>query len=161
MEFPELLPVADKTQNVQLSTLTVFLGSSASHPLRLGDFLNCIFSFLSAGKVLNDPRETCLCVYISCNLPLSCCEVTGVFTKLQQGKPRHHSKRDGERPNDTVLGLCACVREEMKGSWPLSPAKRDLGGRDPVSFRPDASIPMCMEKKTMPTARWETPGGGR
>lgn len=82
VEFPELLAIADKTQNVQLSTLTFLLGSSTSHPLRLGDFLNCIFSFLSAGKMPNDPREPCLCVWISCNLPLSCCEVTGVYTKL-------------------------------------------------------------------------------
>lgn len=36
----------------------------------------------------------------------------------------------------------------MKGSWPLSPAKWDLGERDPVSFRPDASFPLCMEKNT-------------
>lgn len=69
VEFPELSPIADKTQNVQLSTLTFFLGSSASHPLTLGDFLNCIFSFLLAGKVLNDPRETCLCV---CTYPATC-----------------------------------------------------------------------------------------
>lgn len=65
------------------------------------------------------------------------------FTKVYQVRKALPQPWDGERPNDTVLGLCACVRKEMRGSWPLSPAKWDLGGRDPVSFRLDTNTPMC------------------
>lgn len=61
--------------------------------------------------------------------------------------------RDGQRPSDTVLGTSHVWGRRWKSIWPLSPAKTDLGERDPVSSRPEANIPMCMGKKIPTTSR--------
>lgn len=89
-------------------------------------------------------EERFVFVCVSCELPLT--EIAMRFTKVYQVRKALAQPWDGERPNDTVLGLCAYVRKEMRGSWPLSPAKWDLRGRDPVSFRLDTNSPMCVEK---------------
>lgn len=150
IEFPELIPINYKIQNDQVSLFLsmifqlILLQTNNGlhfHPER------CQTAFshsLQKGKCwVTQDRLDQVCVHPESHLFLPWND-WGISSALSS-KERI---RDGQRPSDTVLGTSACAKEEMKNIWPLSPVKGDVEERDPVSFRPEANIPMCMEKKS-------------